>query len=71
MEPHSSQLVRDHSLEDWHTCTAWGTTSLHVHVRHRVIMPVQVHQAEQDCSIFEDMLHIAWTQTAAEFNNIG
>ncbi len=37
--PHTYQLVRDHSLEDWHTCTAWGPTSLHNHVQQRVIMP--------------------------------
>ncbi len=57
--PHTCQLVRDRSLGDWHTCTAWGSTSLHSHVRHRVIMPVQVHQAEQDCSILKICTHEA------------
>ncbi len=57
--PHTYQLVRDHSLEDWHTCTAWGSTSLHSHVRHHVIMPVQVHQAEQDSSMLMICTHEA------------
>ena len=48
--PHTYQLVTDHSLEDWHICTAWGSTPFHSHMHHRVNMPVQVYQAEQDCS---------------------
>ncbi len=56
---HTYQLVRDHSLQGWHTCTAWGPTSLHSHVQHRVIMPVQVHPAEQDCSMLKICTHEA------------
>ncbi len=58
--PHTYQLVRDHSLEDWHTCTACGSISLHRRMRHRVNMPMQVHQAGQDCSILKICTHEAY-----------